>query len=401
MSCRASTMKVEELEPTARESVVSFADQEEGTGSEKAPSESESTHHRAESVWGENAAGADASDFLSTVVPHTNYQPDSSVAAAVGSRPSSAASETPKAGAFNIYPQALVLGDLESAVSLCLASARYADAILLAHATLLHPLPATIDYRSPIAIVHWMGFTHPDPHHGMPSAATFVVISLYGLSGAVNVVLLLFTRPNSPLFGKDECVTMQGGGGLGQGPELPPVEDGERGSVEYSEFRVRVRAASGGKCECKSGRYLEERGIAVSWSWGGCRRAGTGAGGICCARVQRPQPILLPLPLLPRRMLRENRPAMKAGSPHRQDAAPNFAVLVVLAYLDENVPNLPSLHPSHLNYYDADPGSSPAATTPTSGTRAALSSICEPFTNLLACTRLQFLRFTPFPHQAI
>jgi hypothetical protein len=68
----------------------------------------------------------------------------------------------PKAGAFNIYPvtasatdqlitQALVLSDLESAVSLCLVSAHYADAILLAHATLLHPLPATINYRSPIA----------------------------------------------------------------------------------------------------------------------------------------------------------------------------------------------------------------------------------------------------------
>ncbi|KAF7367477.1 Nucleoporin-interacting protein [Mycena sanguinolenta] len=112
-------------------------------------SESESTT-TAPSLFGdENAAGgegdgADASDFFSTVVPHTNYQLDSSVAATVGSRPSSAASETPKgAGAFNIYPasasptdrlitQALVLGDFESAVSLCLASARYADAILLA-----------------------------------------------------------------------------------------------------------------------------------------------------------------------------------------------------------------------------------------------------------------------------
>ncbi|KAJ6498125.1 hypothetical protein C8R47DRAFT_319944 [Mycena vitilis] len=166
-----ATMKVEELEPTARESVVSFADQEEG--SEKAPSEvsaatsvsvsgtsqtattaseSESTT-TAPSLFGdENAAGgdagdgADASDFFSTVVPHTNYQLDSSVAATVGSRPSSAAaSDTPTkgAGAFNIYPasasptdrlitQALVLGDFESAVSLCLASTRFADAILLA-----------------------------------------------------------------------------------------------------------------------------------------------------------------------------------------------------------------------------------------------------------------------------
>jgi hypothetical protein len=105
-------------------------------------SESESTT-TAPSLFGdENAAGADGgdgvdtSDFFSTVVPHTNYQPDLSVTTAVSSRPSSAASETPKAGAFNIYPvtasatdqlitHALVLGDLESAVSLCLASARY------------------------------------------------------------------------------------------------------------------------------------------------------------------------------------------------------------------------------------------------------------------------------------
>ncbi|KAJ7479966.1 hypothetical protein B0H11DRAFT_1863790 [Mycena galericulata] len=165
-----ATMKEEELEVTAREAVVSFAEQEEG--SEKAPSEvsaatsvsvsgtsqtattaseSESTT-TAPSLFGDdNAAGgeggdggADASDFFSTVVPHTNYQLDSSVAATVGSRPSSAASETPKgAGAFSIYPpsasptdrlitQALVLGDFESAVSLCLASSRFADAILLA-----------------------------------------------------------------------------------------------------------------------------------------------------------------------------------------------------------------------------------------------------------------------------
>ncbi|KAJ6573806.1 hypothetical protein DFH09DRAFT_981344 [Mycena vulgaris] len=160
-----ATMKEEELEVTAREAVVSFADQEEG--SEKAPSEvsaatsvsvsgtsqtattaseSESTT-TAPSLFGDDnadAAEADASDFFSTVVPHTNYQLDSSVAATAGSRPSSAASETPKgAGAFNIYPasasptdrlitQALVLGDFESAVSLCLASSRFADAILLA-----------------------------------------------------------------------------------------------------------------------------------------------------------------------------------------------------------------------------------------------------------------------------
>ena len=94
-----------------------------------------------------------AADFFSTiglnqsssenVVPHTNYGIDSSVAATIGSRPSSAASDTLKSHTFLIYPadesetdrlvtKALVLGDFESAVSLCLSVERFADAILLA-----------------------------------------------------------------------------------------------------------------------------------------------------------------------------------------------------------------------------------------------------------------------------
>ncbi|KAF8520885.1 hypothetical protein BU17DRAFT_46119 [Hysterangium stoloniferum] len=77
------------------------------------------------------------------LVPHTNYGHDSSVAATVGSGPPSVASETLKNNEFAIYPKdtsevdrlltkALVLGDFESAVSLCIASDRFADAILLA-----------------------------------------------------------------------------------------------------------------------------------------------------------------------------------------------------------------------------------------------------------------------------
>ena len=97
-----------------------------------------------------------AADFFSTmglnqstnqavpVVPHTNYGIDSSVAATVGSRPSSAAaSDNLKSNTFHIYPadesetdrlvtKALVVGDFESAVSLCLSMERFADAILLA-----------------------------------------------------------------------------------------------------------------------------------------------------------------------------------------------------------------------------------------------------------------------------
>ncbi|KAL5476979.1 SEC31_2 [Sanghuangporus weigelae] len=75
-------------------------------------------------------------------IPQTNCADDSSVAATVGSRPSSTASEALKTNTFRIYPsegsefdrlvtKPLVLGDLESAVSLYLATERFADAILL------------------------------------------------------------------------------------------------------------------------------------------------------------------------------------------------------------------------------------------------------------------------------
>ncbi|KAG8955500.1 protein transport protein S31 [Tulasnella sp. 419] len=78
------------------------------------------------------------------LVPHHSYAADSSVAATIGSRPSSAASDSAlKSNTFKIYPneesevdklvtQALVLGDFQSAVELCLSAERYADAILLA-----------------------------------------------------------------------------------------------------------------------------------------------------------------------------------------------------------------------------------------------------------------------------
>ncbi|KAI0316845.1 hypothetical protein OF83DRAFT_1172526 [Amylostereum chailletii] len=110
----------------------------------------------APSLFGDdNAVGTPAADFFSTmglsplgnegdqVVPHTNYGLDSSVAATIGSGPSSVASETLKGNTFHIYPsdesetdrlvtKALVVGDFQSAVSLCLSSDRFADAILLA-----------------------------------------------------------------------------------------------------------------------------------------------------------------------------------------------------------------------------------------------------------------------------
>ncbi|KAL5498571.1 SEC31 [Sanghuangporus vaninii] len=173
-------LPAEELSPERtkpHEPVVSFAEPEteaeheqEHTPSEKSTSvasdhatdatgaiDGESTT-TAPSLFGDDIGtpqmDAEA-DFFSTMgtirnavpdhvqIPHTNYAHDSSVAATIGSRPSSAASETLKNNTFRIYPseesefdclvtKSLVLGDFESAVSLCLATERFADAILLA-----------------------------------------------------------------------------------------------------------------------------------------------------------------------------------------------------------------------------------------------------------------------------
>ena len=162
------------------DSVVSFAQPErqeatyesvssDGEHDEKTPSEvsasvasdatsgvrladSESTT-TAPSLFGEEGPGTPQldpnADFFRTIsqgnvlIPHMNYGLDSSVAATIGSGPSSVSSEPTKSATFRIYPvdesdtdrlvtKALVLGDFESAVSLCLSSDRFADAILLA-----------------------------------------------------------------------------------------------------------------------------------------------------------------------------------------------------------------------------------------------------------------------------
>ena len=128
------------------------------TASAVLPTDGESAT-TAPSLFGDDIAGTpqvDAHDFFNTVgveqddgeshpvhVPHTNYCLDSSVAATIGSGPSSVTSETTKINGFRIYPteesdvdrlvtKSLVLGDFDSAVALCLSSGRFADAILLA-----------------------------------------------------------------------------------------------------------------------------------------------------------------------------------------------------------------------------------------------------------------------------
>lgn len=77
------------------------------------------------------------------LVPHHSYGADSSVAATIGSRASSVVDEPLKSNTFRIYPtdessierlvtKSIVLGDFESAVSLCLSVDRFTDAIVLA-----------------------------------------------------------------------------------------------------------------------------------------------------------------------------------------------------------------------------------------------------------------------------
>ena len=48
----------------------------------------------------------------------------------------------------------------------------------------------------PLSVVRWSQFSHKD----VPSAATFFGISVYNLSGAINVLLLLLVRPRILLF---------------------------------------------------------------------------------------------------------------------------------------------------------------------------------------------------------
>ena len=144
--------------PVASETTPSeFSTSATSDGTKAADLESTTTEN---SLFADDALAATlqtdaAADFFSSMgtirgplpghvlVPHTNYAQGSSVAATIGSGPSSVASEGLKSNTFAIYPKdtsdmdklvtkALVLGDFDSAVSLCIASDRFADAILLA-----------------------------------------------------------------------------------------------------------------------------------------------------------------------------------------------------------------------------------------------------------------------------
>jgi hypothetical protein len=53
----------------------------------------------------------------------------------------------------------------------------------------------------PLSVVRWLQFTNNSIAIG--SEATFIVMSLHELSGFLNVLLLMNTRPDSILFGKE------------------------------------------------------------------------------------------------------------------------------------------------------------------------------------------------------
>ncbi|KAJ7187866.1 hypothetical protein C8R46DRAFT_1052886, partial [Mycena filopes] len=98
----------------------------------------------------------------------------------------------------------------------------------------------------PLSVVRWIGFQQESggrPNR-IPSAATFGVISLYGLSGALNVVLLLGTKNESPLFGRgtwDDEEDFDGvRNGLGRAPSV------SESAASASSFRARSRGSRSG-----------------------------------------------------------------------------------------------------------------------------------------------------------
>jgi hypothetical protein len=52
----------------------------------------------------------------------------------------------------------------------------------------------------PLTVARWLLFSH----HHVPSAATFFAFSTFHLSGAINVLLFLITRPELLLFPRPE-----------------------------------------------------------------------------------------------------------------------------------------------------------------------------------------------------
>ncbi|KAF5320691.1 hypothetical protein D9619_001330 [Psilocybe cf. subviscida] len=63
---------------------------------------------------------------------------------------------------------------------------------------LIYPLVYCVSIL-PLSIIRWITFVNKGSESG---TATFIILFIYGLSGACNVVLFLTTRPNTALFGR-------------------------------------------------------------------------------------------------------------------------------------------------------------------------------------------------------
>ena len=90
----------------------------------------------------------------------------------------------------------------------------------------------------PITIARWLLFSG----HHVSSAATFFAISIFYLSGAINVLLFLITRPELLLFprpeeldGQDVQLALQG---------ADPQVTGSKKSSDTAEFRHDQEPAS-------------------------------------------------------------------------------------------------------------------------------------------------------------
>jgi len=84
--------------------------------------------------------------------------------------------------------------------------------------TVMHSYPLVYSVIVlPLSIVRWITGFGTNPHH-IPSAATFIVISIYSLSGAFNAMLFLLTRSDLLLLGNTSSVP---GKGLGLAPGIP------------------------------------------------------------------------------------------------------------------------------------------------------------------------------------
>ena len=58
----------------------------------------------------------------------------------------------------------------------------------------------------PISVVRWMTFKEEEKYGttSVPEVATFAVATIFSLSGFLNVMLVLATKPNLGLFGRHE-----------------------------------------------------------------------------------------------------------------------------------------------------------------------------------------------------